>query len=134
MSFYRSLLVATVAAAFIIPVFADDTVEKAKSSSDIIQISESDGQTKATILSEQTSHPSEQIAPVEQTKINLNKADAKELAKVKGLNTSKARAIVAYRKKHGDFKSLDDLAKVRGFKRMNVEKLKTVQDQLTLEG
>lgn len=53
--------------------------------------------------------------------------------KVKGINASKARAIVAYRKKHGDFKSTDDLAKVKGFTKMKPDQLKAIQDQLSVE-
>lgn len=67
-----------------------------------------------------------------ENKVNLNQASAKELMKVKGINASKARAIVRYRKKHGDFKSVEDLSKVRGFSRMKATKLKKIQDQLTL--
>jgi len=65
------------------------------------------------------------------TKVDVNKATAKELSKVKGLSMGKAKAIVAYRKKHGDFKSLDELKDVRGFKKMNDETMKQIQDQLT---
>ncbi|OGT35212.1 MAG: hypothetical protein A3F11_02080 [Gammaproteobacteria bacterium RIFCSPHIGHO2_12_FULL_37_14] len=133
MSFYRSLLAAVAAAVLITPVFAEDTADKTKSSSDVIQISQSDDQSKATVVSDQASDQSAQATPIDQTKINLNKADTKALTKIKGLNASKARAIVAYRKKHGDFKSLDELAKVKGFKKMKSEKLKAIQDQLTLE-
>jgi competence protein ComEA len=52
--------------------------------------------------------------------------------KVKGINASKARAIVAYRKKHGNFKTLDDLAKVKGFTKMKSNDLQAIQDQLTV--
>jgi competence ComEA-like helix-hairpin-helix protein len=68
----------------------------------------------------------------EQTKMDVNKATAKELMKVKGISASKAKAIVAYRKKHGDFKSLDELKGVKGFKKMNDDSMKQIQDQLTL--
>lgn len=65
-------------------------------------------------------------------KLNINKATAKELAKVKGLNMTKAKAIVTYRKKNGDFKSLDDLKEVAGFKKMTEETMKNIQEQLTI--
>lgn len=74
-----------------------------------------------------------QTADAADAKVNLNKATAKELMKVKGLNAPKARAIVAYRKKHGDFKSMDELMKVKGFKKMNEEKMQEINGQLTLD-
>lgn len=47
--------------------------------------------------------------------VNINQADAATLsAELKGVGMSKAEAIVAYRKKHGLFKSADGLAKVKG--------------------
>ena len=47
--------------------------------------------------------------------VNLNKADAKEIAKVlKGIGIKKAQAIVDYRKKHGDFKAVEEIASVKG--------------------
>jgi competence protein ComEA len=50
------------------------------------------------------------------TKIDLNKADAKILAKsVKGIGQKRAEAIVNYRNEHGNFKSIEELAQVRGF-------------------
>jgi len=73
-----------------------------------------------------------QSASAQAAKINLNKATATELAQVKGLNPSKARAIVAYRKKNGDFKSVADLKEVRGFKRMDEKTLQDITVQLTI--
>ena len=52
--------------------------------------------------------------------------------KVKGLNAARAKAIVTYRKKHGDFKSIDELKEVKGFKKMNEKKMQEYQDQLTV--
>jgi competence protein ComEA len=48
-------------------------------------------------------------------KVNVNKASASELEAQLGLTDSQAEAIVAYRTKNGDFKTLDDLMKVPGF-------------------
>ncbi|WP_028389076.1 ComEA family DNA-binding protein [Legionella fairfieldensis] len=48
-------------------------------------------------------------------KIDLNSADAKMLSKsVKGIGQKRAEAIIKYREEHGHFKSIDDLAQVRG--------------------
>ncbi len=132
MSFYRTLLATLAATALIAPAFAEDN---ANANSDTVQISQSaDGQSMAATTVADNSNQQMNAAPAEAAKINLNKATAQELTKLKGLNAAKARAIVAYRKKHGDFKSLDELAKVKGFKKMNPEKLKDIQNQLTIEG
>ena len=52
---------------------------------------------------------------VQISSVNLNKAGAKEIAKVlKGIGIQKAKAIVAYREKYGEFKSVEELASVKG--------------------
>lgn len=56
--------------------------------------------------------------------VNLNTATQAELEAVKGIGPAKAKAILAYRTKNGAFKSVDDLAKVKGFGKASVNKLK----------
>ena len=47
--------------------------------------------------------------------VNINRADAATLAgSLKGIGMRKAEAIVAYRTEHGPFKSVDELANVKG--------------------
>lgn len=46
--------------------------------------------------------------------IDVNSADVKTLAKLKGVGETKAKAIVSYREANGNFKSLDELLKVKG--------------------
>lgn len=47
--------------------------------------------------------------------VDINAADAATLAReLKGVGPSRAEAIVAYRKQHGPFKSVDELALVKG--------------------
>lgn len=47
--------------------------------------------------------------------VDINRADAKTLAEaMSGVGLVKAEAIVAYRAAHGPFRSIDDLAKVKG--------------------
>jgi competence protein ComEA len=119
MSFYRALIAAVAAMVIALPVFAEDVAPATDTSAETATTQ----QTTTTTTSE------------EQTKVNLNKATVKELVKVKGLEKypAKAKAIVAYRKKHGDFKSTDDLAKVKGFTKMKPETLKAITDQLTVD-
>lgn len=62
--------------------------------------------------------------------LNLNTATAQELAaNLKGIGPVRAEAIVQYREKHGDFESVDHLARVPGIPEkivdQNREKLTT---------
>ncbi len=116
MSVYRSLLAAVAALAISVPAFADDATTG----------SNDQAAQPAQAASQQSSDASQQ-----QTKVDINKATLKELAKVKGISPAKAKAIIAYRKKNGDFKTLDDLKNVKGFKKLNDGQLKQIQDQLT---
>jgi competence ComEA-like helix-hairpin-helix protein len=115
MSFYRNFLTAMAAMSLAGAVFAADTVPSTPAHPVTHGVAKSTTSTEAT-----------------QEKVNINKAAVKDLAQVKGMSMSKARAIVAYRKKHGEFKSLDDLKDVKGFKRLNEQGLKEIQDQLTI--
>ncbi len=54
--------------------------------------------------------------------VDINHADAKALAAaLNGVGLVKAEAIVAWREQHGPFRSLDDLAKVRGIGPRTIE-------------
>ena len=47
--------------------------------------------------------------------VNINTADAVAIAEnLNGIGASKAQAIVEYRNLHGEFRSVDDLVKVKG--------------------
>jgi competence protein ComEA len=61
--------------------------------------------------------------------INLNTASAGELEALNGVGAAKAAAIVAYRAEHGGFKSVDELAQVRGIGDKIVDKNR---DQMTV--
>lgn len=57
------------------------------------------------------------------SKIDLNKADLSQLTgSFKGVGKKRAQAIIDYRNKQGEFKSIDDLAKIKGFGKKFVEK------------
>jgi competence protein ComEA len=58
-------------------------------------------------------------------KIDINRADAKTLMSVNGLGEKKAAAIVEYRIKNGNFKSVDELIKVKGIGKKLLKKIKT---------
>lgn len=54
-------------------------------------------------------------APLTPMVVNINTADAETLAvALDGVGASRARAIVEYRDAHGPFRSVDDLAQVKG--------------------
>ena len=55
--------------------------------------------------------------------VNINTADKTTLVEmIKGIGEKKADAIIAYREKHGPFKSVDELAQVSGIGEATVEK------------
>ena len=54
--------------------------------------------------------------------VDINTADAETIStELKGIGLSKAKAIVAYREKHGPFKAPDDLSLVKGIGERTVE-------------
>lgn len=116
MSIYRNILAAIAALSIAAPAFAEDAATTQTPADQTPAVQAADGAQQ----------------PAEEGKVSLNKASAKDLMKVKGLNASKARSIVAYRKKHGEFKSVDELAEVKGFKKMKPEALKEITDQLSI--
>lgn len=50
----------------------------------------------------------------QQAAVNINTADAQALTQLKGIGLKKAEAIVAWRKANGNFKTIDQLAEVKG--------------------
>ncbi len=61
---------------------------------------------------------------VEVATVNINTAGAKELEKLPGIGKLTARKILEFRKKNGNFKSTEDLLKVKGIGEKKLEKLK----------
>lgn len=57
--------------------------------------------------------------------ININTASAKQLSQfLPGIGPSKATALVVYRKRFGDYKSIDDVVKVDGVSAPTLENIK----------
>lgn len=131
MSFYRSVFAAIAAVAIASPVFADDaaTTTTTDSTPAAVQPDTSATSAAATTTTTTTTATDNTAAT---TTVDLNKASAKDLMKVKGINASKARAIVAYRKKHGDFKTTADISKVKGFTKLKSDSIQAIEGQLTV--
>lgn len=68
-----------------------------------------------------TSQPEQQSPSV-----NINTASVAELAGLKGIGESKAKAIVEFRKANGKFKAITELEQVKGIGAKLVEKNKSV--------
>lgn len=70
------------------------------------------------------------IAGTAYAAVNINTATQSELEAVKGLGPSKAKAILEYREKQGNFRSVDDLDNVKGFGKASISRLRS---ELTVE-
>lgn len=57
-------------------------------------------------------------------KVSINKGDIKALSTLRGIGEGKAEDIINYRKKHGPFKKLEDIMKVKGIKKALFNKIK----------
>lgn len=69
-----------------------------------------------SVYAESASNTSpKQATSLTSSQINLNKADLKALTgSFKGIGKKRAEAIIAYRESHQGFKSLEELAEVKG--------------------
>lgn len=66
--------------------------------------------------------PATKAVPQKVGAININTADATALTELDGIGPAKAAAIVDYRKQHGPFKSVEQLADVKGIGDAFIEK------------
>ncbi|MEW6500752.1 MAG: ComEA family DNA-binding protein [Thermodesulfobacteriota bacterium] len=65
------------------------------------------------------------LATTAMAAVNINTANVQELSTLSGIGPAKAQAIVEYREKNGQFKSVKDLARVKGIGPKTVQKLGT---------
>jgi len=127
MSFYRNVIAVVAAMGLATCAFAEDTATTSTTTTDTTATAPVVAPTDAT-----TTTKSSTTTTTTAEKVDLNKATAKELMQVKGINAAKAKAIITYRKKHGDFKSVDELKEVKGFKKLNETKMQQIVDQVTV--
>lgn len=69
--------------------------------------------------------PLQEAPPLQEDPLTakINSDSAKKLAKkLKGIGKKKAKAIVKYREKYGNFESVDDLAKVKGINKKLIKR------------
>jgi competence protein ComEA len=136
MSLYRKLLVAVATMGLATFVYAAD--EGTTTTSTTTGTGSTDTQTATPTTTDTTASATPTTTTDTTTtttamgdKVDLNKATARELMKVKGITAARAKAIITYRKKHGDFKTVDDLKEVKGFKKLSDKKLQEITDQVT---
>jgi competence protein ComEA len=70
-------------------------------------------------------------APGLEGQININTATAEQLVLLPGVGKKTADAIIEFRTKNGNFKAVDDIAKVKG---IGAQKLEKIKKYLVLEG
>jgi competence protein ComEA len=63
--------------------------------------------------------------------VNINTATKEELTTLKGVGEKRAQEIIDYRKKNGNFKSVDELEKVPG---VGPGLMKQIRSQVTVTG
>ncbi|MFC1913930.1 helix-hairpin-helix domain-containing protein [Chloroflexota bacterium] len=69
--------------------------------------------------------------PEESQKVNINRAEARLLESLPGIGEVRAQAIINYRQKNGQFRSINELTKVEGISATTYENIKdliTVSD------
>ncbi len=64
------------------------------------------------------------VETAREARININTASAEELTALSGIGETKAKAIVAYRERHGAFSTVEDIIKVYGIGPATFEKIK----------
>lgn len=57
--------------------------------------------------------------------ININRANAAQLETLYGIGPSKAKEIIAYRKTHGSFKTVDEIVNVKGIGPKTLAKMRS---------
>lgn len=93
-----TLLAGLLAVLFLIPIFSDLTIAHEILTPAGISPTPTDVEISLELLS----------------KININQADAKELEELPGIGEVKARSIIEFREKYGEFANLEELLYIPG--------------------
>ena len=78
----------------------------------------------AEVEKEALANSNETVASMD--KININQADAKTLATLKGIGKDRAVKIIEYREQNGPFQKVEDIMKVKGIGKKIFEQNKNV--------
>jgi competence protein ComEA len=73
---------------------------------------------------EATAPAADPPVPAGEGTVNLNTATVDELARLPGVGPSKAAAVCAFRQRHGPFRRLEDLDRVKGFGRKLIGRIR----------
>ncbi len=63
-------------------------------------------------------------------RVDINKADAKSLSRIKAIGKKLAEKIVEFRKKHGPFEKIEDMLKIKG---LGKKKLAKIRDHIAIK-
>lgn len=96
----------------------------AMSTIDTSEINTSEGFTATSHKSKHPHHPKKPKIVLKPGSLSLNTANAAQLDLLPGVGPKMAQRILAYRKEHGPFISLDDLQNVKGIGPKNFAKIK----------
>jgi competence protein ComEA len=67
---------------------------------------------------------SPQVAAADDAPVDINRADAQQLASLPGVGESIAKRIIEFREEHGPFRRVEDLMKVKGIGEKSLEKIR----------
>ncbi len=70
------------------------------------------------------SEDDEKSESTKKQRVNVNKADQKELESLNGIGPTYAGRIIKYRKKHGGFETVEELKKINGIGEKRLDNLK----------
>jgi competence protein ComEA len=79
----------------------------------------------------QEAQPATPKKPTLEGKLNINTATVEQIDMLPGMSKKKAEAVVEYRTANGNFKTLEDLMKVKGIKQKTIDRIK---DYIIFEG
>lgn len=83
------------------------------------------GQSIETSVNKEVYYTQENNAEI----VNINSADMYQLCQIRGIGESTAEEILAYRKKNGEFKSIEEIKKIKGISNRKFEEIK---DKITV--